>query len=203
MKFSWVIIPLFLLGCSTTQPPKLDCSFAQAPYINPRVIQELSPWLSDNHDQVVAVDLIHSQKSNRFFCEAKIRNIKDQNPFVYVESEDKNNPGFFGYQYVGKSDSGLYVLLISENGGGTGDFKKLMFLKLEQDRAAVVDWTNGVVKMNEPRILLKKVGEVALGDRWDGELKVVGDSILIGKDRGSYSGSANDKTISLKIVGRP
>ena len=81
-----------------------------------------------------------------------------------------------------------------------------MLLKLEQDEAISLDWTYGMVRLDQPRILLKKVGEVELGDRWTGDLKVAGDSIQIGKDLGWYAGTTNlsgKKTISLKIVGHP
>jgi len=38
------------------------------------------------------------------------------------------------------------------------------------------------------RILIKKLGQVALGDRWDGYLRVIGDCLYIGQDKGKFVG---------------
>lgn len=44
-------------------------SFTRSEYINPLILADLNGWLSDPGDQVVAVDITGSNKSNRYFAD--------------------------------------------------------------------------------------------------------------------------------------
>lgn len=194
-------------GCTTPQPahpitiPHQDFgySFKQAPFISPRIIQDLSCWISDRGDQVVAINL-DSQNSNRYSGQPKIQNFPGQNPIVYHEEvtvQDGNtNETQFSYQYVGRTDSGIYVLLTSDWEGGSGVFKSLLLVKFEYDSSIVCDWDKGVVQSGKNRLLIKKLGEIALGDRWDGALSVKGNFILVGKDKGIFVGTKKGGRLS-------
>jgi len=85
--------------------------------------------------------------------------------------------------------SGVYVLETSDSGGGSGVFRNILLLTFEDDDGIVCDWEKTVaLHLNKrKRLLINKLGEIPLGDRWDGELKVEGDSIIVGKDRGWFS----------------
>ena len=65
-------------------------------------------------------------------------------------------------------------------------FKGLMLLAITSDSG--IDW-NGqdVVKDERERLLVNKLGELGLGDRWAGDLRVIGNTLTIGPDRGWFS----------------
>jgi hypothetical protein len=199
-SFSWLLLlnVVAVTGCShspcqnqATVPNKdFSYSFSHAPFVSPRIIQDLSPWVSDCGDQVVAINLLESQDSNRYFGDALVRNIDGQNPFVYTQpvtiDNGETNHTEFGYQFVGVTSSGVLILVTSDWEGGTGVFRNLLLVTLEYDKSIRCDWDKGVVHSSGKRFLIKRVGEIALGDRWDGELKVNGNSIVVGKDNGWF-----------------
>ena len=163
--------------------------FDRQPFIHPKIIQALSTWLSDTGDQIVSINLYDSQGSNRFCCESdlKVRNPSDKkgsNPIVYFNEDNQE----FGYQYIGKTESGIHLLYTYYWGGGSGVFKNVMLLTLIADYGVVYDEKNSIIMVNRPRLLIKKLGEIALGDRWSGNLKIDGNNLTIGKDEGWFSG---------------
>lgn len=175
-----------LAGCSRPRGGRERArtySFCHPPYIHPKIIQDLTTWLSDSGDQVVAVNLLESQSSNRYFGEVRVRKAPGKFPFVYVKERKEE----FGYRYVGTTTSGIHVLYTSYSGGGTGVFTCLMLVTFERDKGITTDWKELRIRPGRKRLLLKKLGEVGLGDRWDGDLKVKGNEIFVGKDRGWFT----------------
>ena len=166
-------------------PEDLPYSFVQTPHIHPKIVQDLTSWMSDRGDQVVAINLKDSQESNRYFGEVLVREVKGAHPYVYVQESDKA----FGYQYVGKTKAGLHILYTSEWDGGSGVFKRLLLLAFEYDEGIQVDWDESVIRSGERRVLLRKLGQIALGDRWAGELRVDGNELFIGRDDGWFEQS--------------
>jgi hypothetical protein len=200
--FAWlptVLLALVVAGCShlPAQPrgavPNKDFpfSFDQAPFINPRIVQDLSTWISDSGDQVVAISLLEAQDSNRYYGAASVRKADGGNPFVYTETttvdEGQTNQTSFGYQFVGVTRSGVHVLRTSAWLGGSGVFQNLLLVAFEYDSSLTTDWMKGEVHSGKRRFLIKKRGEIVLGDRWSGELKVNGNSLLVGKDQGWFT----------------
>ena len=107
-------------------------------------------------------------------------------PFICV-AHDRAPAGdggaWFGYRYVGRTDDGADVLETSNCGGGSGVFVNLMLVRIERDKGMSCNWTQGVIRADRERLVIKKLGEIGLGDRWSGELKVQGNKVFIGKDR--------------------
>lgn len=188
-----------LTGCQPnyTTIPNHDfaCSFDHPPYLNPRIIQDLSTWISDSEDQVVAINVLAAQHSNQFFADVQTRQITNASPYVYFQDESGTE---FGYQFIGKTSSDIYVLETVSVSGGSGDFRNLMLVKFVSDRGMSCDWKRGELKPGPKRLLIKKVGEIALGDRWDGKLTIRGDSICVGKDHGWFSVSGGSGGRDLK-----
>lgn len=156
------------------------------PTISPRIIQDMSTWLSDGGDQVVGINVMESMGANRYYGDFEI----DQ--FGRVEYRDVGHDGTvngsFSYQHIGRTASGIHVLETTESGGGSGRFRSILLLRLAMESAAdtsswYADTQNVAIK---PRsvLVIKKLGEFSLGDRWDGDLSVQGDTLLIGKDAG-------------------
>ena len=96
-SISWVttvLCALVVAGCSHRAVQKHDVvpnedfpfSFGHAPFISPRIIQDLSAWISDHGDQIVAINVLESQDSNRYFGNVQVRKVEGQPPFVFNES---------------------------------------------------------------------------------------------------------------------
>ncbi|MGD0722204.1 MAG: hypothetical protein ABR970_14295 [Roseiarcus sp.] len=100
-----------------------------------------------------------------------------------------------GYDYRGATANGLLVALASFSGGGSGDFISLHILELGQARAFDGD--------GKPRrrIVLTNLRTIALGDRWDGEVRIDGDAIRVVTTR---KGPADDggRSRTLTIAAR-
>jgi len=115
-------------------------SFNKAPFIPATIVQDLSTWLSDGGDQVVAINLSDSVNSNRYASEIKTDGSGKGNPFVFTKDCSHEPCSVFGYVLIGKTRSGLYVLSTEESGGGgSGRFRNLMLVSLERDRGLTYD----------------------------------------------------------------
>lgn len=78
-----------------------------------------------------------------------------------------------GYRRLGRLANGTHVLMTDYSGGGTGIFMSLLLVKF----VAQQEYTEDGV---QPRILVMKMGEIALGDRYNGKVTVAPKSITIG-----------------------
>ena len=153
-------------------PAGTPYSFTRAPFINPLIIRDLSTSLADLGDQVVEINLAQSQESNRYFGRVRIGKNKNGFPNVYVadDTADIFNPPAFGYKFIGKTQSGIYVLQTSDCGGGSGIFENLLLLVFEHDYGVTFDNKKHTLLRGDARLLLKKIGEIPLGDRWTGKV---------------------------------
>jgi len=192
-----VLVILVLLGCekapvqknATTPGQEFPYSFNKSPFISPQIIQDFNTWLSDSGDAVVSINVLEAQASNRYSGAALVRNTLGEEPYVYSEQASDGSISEFGYRYVGRTSSGVYVLLTSDGGGGSGVFHSLMLLTFEYDQSLICDWDRGVVQPTGKRLLIKKQGQISLTDRWDGKLSVKGNSVFIGEDVGWFAHS--------------
>lgn len=175
--------------------------FDKAPFVPPKIIEDLSPWESDKGEQVIAVNLTQSATSNRYFSD--IKTIGTGNPFVFYEKECNSPcnmaaPGF-GYRLIGTTPSGITVLFTEASGGGTGRFRSLLFVALENDNALSFNSSSHSMALNRVRLILKKLGGITLGDRYEGDITLVDNTLKIGKDRYPQSAGlfTKDRTISI------
>src|SRR5438128_1420226 len=83
------------------------------------------------------------------------------------------------------ANPGIDVLRTYESGGGSGEFENLMLVRLVEETGGAAldspDWKSQTMSFKKKRIVIKKLGEIGLGDRWDGRLKITGNEISIGK----------------------
>lgn len=177
--------------------PSLD----HEPFVSPRVVQELVPWLSDRGEQVVAVDLAGSAGANRYFGTFEVAPTKGGHPWVVATG--KAAPGerapFFRYQLVGTTASGIHVLRVSYGTGGTGVFESLLLLRTERERALSFEKARHVLRLDRERTVLRRLGEIGLGDRYVGDVSLRGDDILIGHDESGMSSVAWKKDAVARI----
>ena len=173
----------------------LQYSFYKSEYIHPKIIEDMSGWLSDTGELVVTVNLLDANDSNRYYGEVKVENIENEPyPYVYFEGNDES----FGYQYIGTSESGIHVLYTSNWGGGSGVFKKLMFFTFEEDEGIGEDHETSEVTKHV-RINLKYLGYISLGDRYKGELQLKDGLLKIGKDEGWFSDRYETKERHIRL----
>jgi hypothetical protein len=153
------------------------------PFISSRIIQELSTWISDGGDQIVEMNLDETQGSNRYFGDIQTTKVKDGLPYVFFSdtSQHFTNPLEFGYQFKGKTSNGISVIHTYDREGGSGLFENLMLLTFIKDTGVSFNEdTNMHVKMtNKPRTLIRKITEIALGDRWGGTIKIEDNKLII------------------------
>ena len=163
----------------------LRYSFVREEYIHPLVVRELLGWLSDHGETIVSVDLVSANRSNRFFGDFSVR---EKNHRIAVEwTTDRRE--FFRYSQIATSPSGVHIVQCWDCGGGSGVFTRIVMLALECDRALVHD-AAGAVSTRE-RVLLKTLGSLHLGDRYDGEVKYQNGSLVIGPDQGCFKRGAD------------
>lgn len=127
--------------------------------------------MSDNRPVVVSVDLIAAVDSNRYFDPIKTSGtwVEQQKP----QNQGINGPEWMGYEFIGATANGLLVVVAAWSGGGTGVFYWLHIadaawaLGFDDDGAAY------------RRLNLTLLRSHALGDRWEGSVKISGNDIRI------------------------
>ncbi len=162
-------------------------SFTNAPYIHPKIVENLVSMISDSGDQRVAMDIDGSQDCNLLFSESEPYYTNSPCPGGGYEERRNGQYLAFDYRYVGRTSSGVNIVRTSSNDGGSGCWHHILFMVIETDYGLHMDLDKSVATLTRPRRLLKKLGTYFLGDRWKGMLKVEGDKVYIGKDHGWFT----------------
>ncbi|HEV3075443.1 MAG TPA: hypothetical protein VHB47_13570 [Thermoanaerobaculia bacterium] len=187
-------------------------SFCRPPFVHPRLVQDLLGRLTDDSDQVVAINLLDADASSRYRGAIQTRGVGKLAPrhaivYTLVErTEDGKTSGEeMGYEDVGLTRSGVHVLLTWSSGAWTMVPFTLLFVTIEEDRGMphvyLGDQRQVPIRLDRRRLLMRKLGEVILGDRWDGELRVDGNKVVVGRDRGPFSYYSKDIILDLRGLG--
>lgn len=165
----------------------LKFSFTGDNIIHPGIIEELLGWISDSLPVTGAFDLEGAMNSNKF-CEPFEIETTDDGLTWYkkITKEGGETLAEFAYTYIGASPSGVHIVRTADWGGGSGVFCDVLLLALEPDR--VVDPQNKERPFRD-RILLKCIGHIALGDRYEGSIELKGNQLHIEKNRNPISGT--------------
>lgn len=166
LRSSVMLLLMFLPGCMTNQSPENSFTF-DGTAIPPSLMQSLIGDLADEQPSVAAIDLEGSRRGNEAFRG------RQANGGTVLEP---NGPGYVAYRYLGTTPSGLHILIVMVNGGGSGVFEDVLWVRLVRDVVA----DNGV-KRN--RTILLKVGSFTLGDRDDGDVQLNGTQLVIGRSK--------------------
>jgi hypothetical protein len=155
-------------------------SFEREEFVHPLIVRELLGWLSDRAATVVAVDLTSANRSNRFFGEFS-HTARNGRTWVMWSGENRES---FVYAYIATSPSGIRMVECHDCTGGSGIFGWVALFSLERDQS--VEQDAGKVS-SRPRILLKTLGSIGLGDRYDGEITYSSGFLNIGPDHGWFN----------------
>lgn len=154
-------------------------SFINTEYINPRILDDLSGWISDSGDQIVSINISESNDSNRYFGTTTV---KKTNGYPIVSSA--YDESWTSYQYIGCSFSGVHIVQTWRNGGGTGIFTNILLITLSSDSSLDSD---GFLYVKKNRFVIKLIGTLPLGDRYVGRIKYRCGILSIGPCTGMKS----------------
>ena len=147
-------------------------SFITKEYINPAILEELLGWISDIGDQIVSINISESNDSNKFYGNISEKLIENNYPIITF----KNNELIYSYQYIGCSFSGVHIIRTWSNEGGTGIFCNIILVTLSTD--TIIEIYNHK-SIKEERFIIKKVGTIPLGDRYEGNISYKFGFLLI------------------------
>ncbi len=158
-------------------------SFVRDEFIHPLILRELLGWLSDADETIVAVNLTAANRSNRFFGDVTTFR---QNGMLFVQWQ--NGTESFTYTHIATSPSGIEVVRCSERGDGSGVFDSVGLFYLEQDRAVDVDKRAAEPEriLTRERAIIKTLGSIPLGDRYDGTITCSDGLLSVGPDVGWF-----------------
>jgi hypothetical protein len=137
-------------------------SFINSEFINPQILNDLSGWRSDTGDQIVSINISESNRSNRYHGDITA---EESDGYPVVTSTYKEE--WVSYQYIGSSFSGVHIIQTWSNGGGSGVFTNILLFTLSSDSSLK---SNGLNYTKKPRFVIKLVGSLPLGDRYQGKV---------------------------------
>lgn len=171
----------YILGATQPAPwENLRFSFYREEYVHPLIVSELLGMISDAYETVIAIDLPSANRSNRFFGEYSLREYNDRKWVEYIGDQGDS----FSYSHIATSPSGVQMVECYDCGGGSGVFGHVLFLSLECDRSLTENLDGDVI--TRERILLKTLGSLGLGDRYNGVVTYEDEHLVIGPDKGWY-----------------
>jgi hypothetical protein len=160
--------------------------------IHPKLIYEFSNWLSDSAPPMIkAVDLIASFDTNEYsFGTVEKRG----DWYFYKDSKtcgDTTSYESFGYRWLGKARDNIHVLETGE-GGGSGFFKDLIIIKFSKGE---VLWKGE----KRDQILMSIIGSSPIGDRYQGDIKIYPDRVVVPASSSPCSTRLADQGLELKF----
>jgi predicted RNA-binding protein len=144
--------------------------------INPLIVKDLIPWISDSGDQVVAIDLLTSQKSNKY----SVNNFDlKKNGAYFSISTTYESGSSFTYELEGVTANGVIVLKTSDwDPTGTGVFTDLLLVRIRKE-FALSNNLDEKLTLNRNRLIIENIGRYSLGDRIYSKITVIGNTINI------------------------
>jgi len=169
----------------------LRYSFIREDYIHPKIIEELQSGLADIGEPVVGINLIEANSSNRFCGNINIIST-ETHPIVSCAADGT----IIRYQYIATSKSGIHILHTFESGGGSGVFHRVLFLTVEQDEG--INFEDGKV-VKKDRIVIRSLGSISLGDRYQGNILYKKNTLYIDKDTKEFGETAINKKLKIRV----
>lgn len=193
---AWMIlISLFTPPLLASQQlDEVDAKFTyKGKPIHPFLVGEFSNWLSDNRPPIITmVDVTAAFDTNEY----QQSSIEKRDDWWFAKTEEKDGDitlyESFGYHWLGKLANGVHVLETGSSGGGSGFFMDLMFIKFSESEI----FCEG---KKEKQLLMSIVGIYSLGDRYEGDIKVYPDKVIISVSKNQAGGGSVEKGVELKF----
>lgn len=180
--FAIVIASWFMssLALADPTPPTLNAAMDEVRQsftldgkpVPPRIFRDLGDGdMADSASILVSIDLKAAVGSNRY-----AEDVGKSGQWIVQKKADMDVASgreASAYNYIGSTANKLLVVVTSYNGGGLGTFYTLHILDLAPGKAFGSDG-----KIYD-RLNLTTVREVPLGDRWQGNVKISGNSIEV------------------------
>jgi hypothetical protein len=142
-------------------PPEIFADFGDA-------------MMSDSRPIIVTIDANAAIDSNRYAdpIKTKVQWVEQ----TKLNSDSFNGPETMSYEFRGATANGLLVFLAAWSGGGSGTFYYLHILDAASTRA-FNEYGSTYSRLN-----LTLVRTYILGDRWQGDVSISGNSVRIVTD---------------------
>jgi hypothetical protein len=127
--------------------------------------------MSDNRPIVVTIDANAAIDSNRYADPIKTNGRSVEQ--IKLGSGSFNGPETMSYEFRGATANGMLVFLAAWSGGGSGTFYYLHILDAASNRAFDEDGST------YSRLDLTLVRTYVLGDRWQGDVSISGNSVRV------------------------
>ena len=127
--------------------------------------------MSDNRPSVVTIDANAAIDSNRYADPIKTNGRWVEQ--IKLGSGSFNGPETMSYEFRGATANGMLVFLAAWSGGGSGTFYYLHILDAASNRASDEDGST------YSRLDLTLVRTYVLGDRWQGDVSISGNSVRV------------------------
>ena len=150
-----------------------DFAYAGGP-VHPRLVQEFEGWLSDGGAITLAVDVRAAHGTDEYS-----EPVRASAGWVECRYEADGRPQSYAYRRLGTMSDGTHVLETAWNGGGSGTFTQLVFVRFTVEPLS----HNQRDDADSYRLVMKCVRDFPLGDRDDGVIEVSADRVRIGPSR--------------------
>ncbi len=164
--------------------------------VPPNVFRDMGNGdLADSGSIIVTIDVRAATGSNLYADP-----IKRNGAWVAQRRANSGDKGLTeeeAYRYVGMTANRLLVVITSYSGGGSGVFHSLHILAAEPARAF-----DGEGEPYE-RLNLTTIRSIALGDRWNGEVRIDGNAVVVTTTGGIPAGQARKPSTMTIEAERP
>lgn len=144
--------------------------------IHPFVFRDLGGWISDSRPIITSVDVLAGVDSNFYFSGGV------EKTSLGFGAREQDGQSYYSYSFLGRLENGLLVVQADSSGGGSGVFRSLYFLEVFVD-TAFSDEGKPYERLN-----LKATRTVILGDRWNGDITIDGNKVIMSVKRMAHRG---------------
>ncbi|MCP4649607.1 MAG: hypothetical protein GY853_05950 [PVC group bacterium] len=161
--------------------------------IHPFLIREFSNWCSDYCPPITkSVDVSASFGTNQYQSDE----IQTRNGWLFAEETEEKEVytayEAFYYRWLGVMGDDIHVVETGANGGGTGLYMDLMFLRFSEDE---MFWED----KKEKQLILTILGTYSLGDRYGGNIEVYTDKVIIPGSTRQLGGGAIEDVVVIEL----
>ena len=156
--------------------------------INPMIVREFLPWVSDKYPSIMSIDIGASQFSNKYFSGQQPSYGEDG----YFTFRDTGDGSTFGYKWLGLLANGIHVVKVFENTTGSAVFSHVVLVSFQLKPIQIPSARTQLLMLNE--------GVVGIGDRTPSTIKLEPENNKIQLEL-KFGTEVEIRTIDLSLVG--